>query len=292
MYRNGRTALGDIVIASKEDVVVPHPGGIVVNDDTEADIVVNAGSEGYDMMQTEFADIVVNGDPAEGYDIQQTEFAEISGGDDGLGRAQAQRLKRRVRGRRTKLGGATVVRVGYPDGLDNSLSGFSFKRMFKHPFGKKSLFGKVKKNIIPLAAGGLAFFGAKKVVSLLGKRRPAGTPVPAITSPAAPSIPEAPPTDATGATLPIDMARTVGTPSAPPSPVGGGASGSWTSQVASAAEAAGGGQETGDATVEQADVSGGGFGDMFKSPMGLVMLAAAAAALFYGMKGKGGRRRR
>lgn len=305
MYRHGPSAFGDIVIPSKEGVVVPHPSGIVVNDDSEPDVVVSSGSEGYDMLQDQFADIVVghpegivvNDDSdASGYDAQQDAFAEIRGGDDGLGVVQARRLKRRIRGRRMRIGGPQVVRIGYSNPLDNSLGRFSFKRMFKHPFGKKSLFGKttrfVGKNVVPLAAGGLAFFGAKKVMNLLGRKRTGGTPVPAITSPSQPSVPEAPPVDAAGQTLPPDIAARAGTSSAPFSPVGGPAAPTASEQVAAAAEAAGGGQETGDATVTQADVSGGtamgSFMDMLQTPMGLGLGGVAAYLLLT----KGGKKRR
>lgn len=305
MYRHGPSAFGDIVIPSKEGVVVPHESGIVVNDDSEADIVVTSGSEGYDMLQDQFADIVI-GHPegiavnsetdASGYDTQQDAFAEIRGGDDGLGIVQARRLKRRIRGRRMRIGGPQVVRIGYSDPLDNSLGRFSFKRMFKHPFGKKSIFGKttrfVGKNVVPLAAGGLAFFGAKKVMNLLGRKRPGGSPLPAITSPTQPSVPEAPPVDAAGQTLPPDIAARAGTSAAPSSPVGGPAVPTASEQVAAAAEAAGGGQETGDATVTQADVGGGtalgSFTDMLKSPMGIGLAVVAGYLLFTG----GGKKRR
>src|SRR5437899_5440898 len=145
MYRNGRRAFGDIVIAQDgegiavnaspaegydmqqdqfadivvptwEDVVIPHAGGIVANAE---------GSESYDMQQTEFADEIearsydqpvghsprtqlVRVSPLRGSMFGESP-SEIDGGDDGLGFAAARRLKARIRGKRVRMGGPRVT---------------------------------------------------------------------------------------------------------------------------------------------------------------------------------------
>lgn len=79
------------------------------------------------------------------------------------------------------------------------------KISFKHPFGKKSIFGKtvkvvgkVAKVAVPIVAGGLALkFGPKLISKAAGlfKRRPAGVPpAPSITPPAPGELPTAPAT--------------------------------------------------------------------------------------------------
>src|SRR2546430_1141691 len=113
MYRN-RTAYGDIVIG--------HDEGVVVNQD-------GAHANGWDMQQDQFADIVVghgegivaNADGGDsGWDMQQDQFvgsdSDLQGGDDGLGFAQAARLRRKIRRGGMRVGGARVVRFRPPVG--------------------------------------------------------------------------------------------------------------------------------------------------------------------------------
>src|SRR5258706_2701505 len=135
------------------DVVIPHPEGVVANndlDESDAGFAVNSGE-------------------AEGYDLQQTEFADdmISSGDEGIGFAQARRLKRKLgrnRRRITAQGYAVESDVPYQFGdLGRSL----FSRIKKFKFGRF-----LGRTVLPVAAGGLALkFAAPKVIGL-PKRAP------------------------------------------------------------------------------------------------------------------------
>src|SRR5437899_5239963 len=70
------------------DVVIAHPEGIVVNSDLDDD-----------------SGFAVNSGAAEGYDLQQDQFADdmISSGDEGIGFAQARRLKRKLGRNRRRI---------------------------------------------------------------------------------------------------------------------------------------------------------------------------------------------
>jgi hypothetical protein len=84
---------------------------------------------------------------------------------------------------------------------------------FRHPFGKKSIFGKtvrvvgkVAKVALPIAAGGLALkfavpFIGKKVGGLFRRRPPGIPPAPSITPPSPDQLPAAPATVAETAAM-------------------------------------------------------------------------------------------
>ncbi len=336
MYRNGRRAFGDVVIASEENAVIPHAGGVVANADSE-------WQAAYDLQQTEFGDVVVphpegivtNTEAgAAGYDVQQDQFAddlalrdlsypvggtiatqlmrvrpagavmfgdgayaspsEIGGGDDGLGVAAARRLKHRIKGKRMRLGTARVEYYNYPQvfryGTGDTLYdpyGFGF-RLRLPKFIRKFKFGRfLRRTALPVAgyaAGGfLAFKGLKAGVGALRKIKLGGGGAGPVPGPAI---------DAEGGIAPQEIAFTP-----TPSPVGGREAPTASEEVATAADEAGGGQETvpttGPAGTEEGTLQAGlasglgGFGPILLIGAGLFLVGQ----LLPGRKA-GGRRRR
>lgn len=259
-----RRGLGDVVVCSDEDVVI-------------ADSVASN-----DMMQDAFADDM------------------ITSGDEGIGFVQARRLKQKLRRNRRR-----ITASGYAVEADAPYQFGDLGRIrisFKHPFGKKSLFGKAKKlvkKIKPLkiasyVGGGLV--GGKLLQSGFNLAKSAitgggggGEPV-AVTTEAPPGVPVPAPTaaatDATGAPVPPAIAAASATvPS--PSPIPAAEAPTASEDVAAQV------QEDQTQTAMEAGVAGGFTMPDFRDPKVLLTLAALGifAVTQLGGKKRGGRRR-
>jgi len=305
----GRRGLADIVVNSDEDVVI-------ANSDASNDLLQDAfagikqlfepvGGGPYPYVETvergpvRFGDIAVNSSGAEGYDMQQEAFADdmLTSGDEGIGFAQARRLKsklRRNRRRITETGYAVAGGSPYQFGDLGKI-----RISFKNPFGKKSLFGKAKKlvkKIKPLKVAafvGSGILGSKLLSTgfnlakgaltrgggggeqpeavAVSTTAPAGVPVPAPTGA----------TDAVGTPIPASIQQAM-TSGASPIPA---AAPTASEDVAAQVQ-----QNQTDNTME-AGVAGPFTMPNFSDPKVLLTLGAVGILIFSQMGKKGSHRR-
>jgi hypothetical protein len=259
-----RRGFGDIVVASDEDVVI-------ADSDASNDQIMEA-----------FAD------------------AMLTSGDEGIGFAQARRLKRKLhrnRRRITETGYAVVADAPYAFGDLGKI-----RISFKHPFGKKSLFGKAKKlvkKIKPLkiasyVGGGIVggsllqkgFNLAKGMVTGGGGGATSEAPdVVQVATPTPAGVPAPAPTgatDAVGTPIPASIQQAMATSTAPiPS-----AAPTASEDVASQAQDA----ET--ASTVEAGMASGFTMPNFSDPKVMLTLAALGIFAFTQLSGKRGGRRR
>lgn len=256
-------------------------GDIVVNSDE--DVVVANSEASNDQVQDFFADDL------------------IVSGDEGIGFAQARRLKRKMRRNRRRLTPQGYVHLfAVEGGAPYQFGDLGKLRIsFKNPFGKHSLFGKAKKlvkKIKPLkiasyVGGGIlggkllqtGFNLAKGALTRqptapeaveVSTPTPAGAPVPAPTGA----------TDAVGTPIPasIQQAMTSGA-----SPIPSGSAPTASEEVAAATQA----DET--ANTMEAGVAGPFTMPNFSDPKVLLALGGVAFLIFTQMgKGKGRSRSR
>lgn len=245
-------------------------GDVVVNSDE--DVIIANSDASFDQVQDSYADDM------------------LTSGDEGIGFAQARRLKsklRRNRRRITEQGYAVEASAPYQFG---DMGGFSFKKMFTHPFGKKSLFqkaGRAAIKVAPYVAGGIVggalikkgvpalFRLGKKVIG--GKSQPQPVAV-ATESPV--DVPVPAPTgyvDAAGSPIPASIQQAM-TTAASPIPA---AAPTASEDVASQA------QEAETVSTMEAGAAGVGFTmPNFSDPKVLLTLAALGVFAFTQLSGK------
>lgn len=250
-----RRGLGDVVIASDEDVVIA---------DSDAS---------NDQIQEAFADDM------------------LTSGDEGIGFVQARRLKQKLRSNRRRI---TETGYAVAGGSEYAFGDLGKIRIsFKNPFGKKSLFGKAKKLVKKIKPLKIASYVAGGVVggSLLQKgfnlakgmvqggggeaapepvavatTAPAGVPVPAPTGA----------TDAVGTPIPASIQQAM-TASASPIP-----SAAPTASEDVAAQV----QEDQTQNTMEASVAGGFTMPNFSDPKVMLTLAALGIFAFTQLSGK------
>src|SRR5712671_312206 len=248
------------------DEGVVHYGDVVVNSDE--DVIIANSDASFDQVQDSYADDM------------------LTSGDEGIGVAQARRLKSKLRRNRRR-----VTERGYAVEADApyQFEGFSFKKMFTHPFGKKSLFqkaGRAAIKVAPYVAGGIVggalikkgvpalFRLGKKVIG--GKSQPQPVAV-ATESPA--DVPVPAPTgyvDAAGSPIPAAIQQAM-TTSASPIPA---AAPTASEDVAAQAQDA----ET--VNTMEAGVGAGFTMPNFSDPKVLLTLAALGVFAFTQLSGK------
>lgn len=249
-----------------------------------------------------FGDIVIaeNTDRDEAYDQMQDFFSDdmLTSGDEGIGFAQARRLKSKLRRNRRRItvqGYAVEADAPYQFG---DMAGFSFKKMFKNPFGKKSIFGKTVKivgKVAPYAVGGIVggallkkglpalFKLGKKVIGGGGGGQQQPQPV-AVTTASPVDVPVPAPTgytDAAGSPIPAAIQQAMATSASPIPASASTASEDVASQV----------QEAETENTMEAGAAGAGFTmPNFSDPK--VMLTLAALGIFAFTQLSGGKRSR
>ena len=245
-----------------------------------------------------FGDIVVaeNTDNDEAFDQQQDFFSDdmLTSGDEGIGFAQARRLKSKLRrnGRRlTEQGYAVEADAPYQCGDRGKI-----RISFKNPFGKKSLFGKAKKLVkkikplkvaafvgsgilgskllstgFNLAKGALNRGGQSEPVAV-ATESPVNVPVPAPTGAA----------DAVGTPIPADIRQAMSAGISPVPAAASTASEDVASQV----------QDAETENTMEAGVAGAGFTmPNFSDPKVLLTLAALGIFAVTQLGGHKGRSR-
>lgn len=256
----GRRGLAGIVVASDEDVVIGY------------------STASNDQMQNAFADDM------------------LTSGDEGIGFMQARRLKSKLHRNRRRI---TETGYAVAGGSEYAFGDLGKIRIsFKHPFGKKSLFGKAKKlvkKIKPLkiasyVAGGVVggsllqkgFNLAKGVVTqaagggggaeaapepvAVATTAPAGVPVPAPTGA----------TDAVGTPIPASIQQAMTSGASPIPAAAPTASEDVAAQV----------QEDQTQNTMEAGVAGGFTMPNFSDPKVLLTLAALGIFAFTQLSGK------
>ena len=265
---------GPYPFVQTRDVGPVRFGDVVVNSDE--DVIVANSDASFDQVQDAYADDM------------------LTSGDEGIGFAQARRLKsklRRNRRRITESGYSVEAGAPYQFG---DLGLFGIKINFKNPFGKKSIFGQAKKivkKIKPLKVA--AFIGSgllgQKALSAgfnlvkgaitkkpqavaVATESPADVPVPAPTGGA----------DAVGTPIPADIHKAMSTASVSPVPA---AASTASEDVAAQVQDA----ET--ANTMEAGMTGAGFTmPNFSDPKVLLTLAGLGIFAFLSLS-KGGRGR-
>lgn len=265
-----------------EDIMQQHGiGDVVINSDE--DVVIANSRASFDQMQDSYADDM------------------LTSGDEGIGFAQARRLKSKLRRNRRRI---TESGYAVEGGAEYAFGDLGKIRIsFKHPFGKKSLFGKAKKlvkKIKPLkiasyVAGGVVggsllqkgFNLAKGVVTqaaggggeaapeavAVATTAPAGVPVPAPTGA----------TDAVGTPIPASIQQAMTSGASPIPAAAPTASEDVAAQV----------QEDQTQNTMEAGVAGPFTMPNFSDPKVLLTLGAVGFLIFTQMgKGKGRRRSR
>lgn len=297
----GRRGLAGIGPASEEGVVIADSQA---SNDQVQDFFADDAT--FDQMQDQFADDVqqlfepVGGGP---YPFVKTkrvgpiQFADdlLTSGDEGIGFAQARRLKQKLRRNRRR-----ITETGYAVAGDTPYAFGDLGKIrisFKNPFGKKSLFGKAKKLVKKIKPLKIASYVAGGVVggSLLqkgfnlakglatGGDGGGGEPV-AVTTDQAPGVPVGAPTgatDAVGTPIPAAIqAASAAAVSPIPTAIAPTASEDVAAQV----------QEDQTGQAMEAGVASGFTMPNFSDPKVLISLGVVGFLIFTQM-GKKGRRR-
>lgn len=258
------------------DVGAIRFGDVVVNSDE--DVVIANSDASFDQLQEAFADDL------------------ITSGDDGIGFAQARRLKQKLRSNRRRI---TESGYAVDGGTEYNFGDLGKIRIsFKNPFGKKSLFGKAKKLVKKIKPLKIASYVAGGVVggSLLqkgfnlakglatGGGGGGGEPV-AVTTESPVNVPVPAPTgsaDAVGMPIPADIRQAMSTASVSPVPASAPtASEDVASQV----------QDAETANTMEAGLASGFTMPNFSDPKVLISLGVVGFLIFSQM-GKKGRRSR
>ncbi len=257
-----------------------------------------------DVGPMRFGDIVVNSDEdvvianiPEALNQNTGYFSDdmLTSGDEGIGFAQARRLKSKLRRNRRR-----ITETGYAVAGDTEYQFGDLGKLrisFKRPFGKKSLFGKAKKLVKKIKPLKLASYAAGGIIGgkLLQKgftvakglvQRPTTAPEPVevmTTAPAgAPTPAPTGATDAVGTPIPAAIQQAMATSASPIPAAAPTASEDVASQV----------QDAETASAMEAGVTGPFTMPNFSDPKVLLTLGALGFLVVSQMGKKGGGRRR